>query len=64
MFKHFGRLVEKLKRVRIGPIDLGPLKPGQFRLSDRRGSGETQTRARSGQTAQGAPVRRAPTEPV
>ena len=31
MFKHFGRLVEKLKRVRIGPIDLGPLKPGQFR---------------------------------
>jgi 23S rRNA pseudouridine2605 synthase len=31
MFKHFGRLVEKLKRVRIGPLDLGPLKPGQFR---------------------------------
>jgi 23S rRNA pseudouridine2605 synthase len=31
MFKHFGRLVEKLKRVRIGPIELGPLKPGQFR---------------------------------
>ena len=31
MFKHFGRLVEKLRRVRIGPIDLGPLKPGQFR---------------------------------
>ncbi|MBZ5725645.1 MAG: rRNA pseudouridine synthase [Acidobacteriia bacterium] len=31
MFKHLGRLVEKLKRVRIGPIDLGPLKPGQFR---------------------------------
>ena len=31
MFKHFGHLVEKLKRVRIGPIDLGPLKPGQFR---------------------------------
>lgn len=31
MFKHFGRLVEKLKRVRIGPIDLGPLKPGEFR---------------------------------
>ena len=28
MFKHFGRLVEKLKRVRIGPIELGPLKPG------------------------------------
>ena len=31
MFKHFGRLVEKLRRVRIGPIDLGALKPGQFR---------------------------------
>lgn len=31
MFKHFGRLVEKLKRIRIGPIDLGPLKPGEFR---------------------------------
>jgi 16S rRNA U516 pseudouridylate synthase RsuA-like enzyme len=31
MFKHFGRLVEKLRRVRIGPIDLGPLKPGEFR---------------------------------
>jgi len=31
MFKHFGFLVEKLKRVRIGPLELGPLKPGQFR---------------------------------
>ncbi len=31
MFKHFGFLVEKLKRVRIGPIELGPLKAGQFR---------------------------------
>jgi len=31
MFKHFGKLVEKLKRVRIGPIELGPLKPGDFR---------------------------------
>jgi 23S rRNA pseudouridine2605 synthase len=31
MFKHFGRLVEKLKRVRIGPLELGPLKPGAFR---------------------------------
>ena len=31
MFKHFGRLVEKLKRVRIGPLELGGLKPGQFR---------------------------------
>jgi 23S rRNA pseudouridine2605 synthase len=31
MFKHFGRLVEKLRRVRIGPVELGPLKPGEFR---------------------------------
>jgi 23S rRNA pseudouridine2605 synthase len=31
MFKHFGFLVEKLRRVRIGPLELGPLKPGQFR---------------------------------
>jgi 23S rRNA pseudouridine2605 synthase len=31
MFKHFGRLVEKLKRVKIGFLDLGPLKPGEFR---------------------------------
>jgi len=34
MFKHFGRLVEKLKRVRIGPLELGPLKPGEFRYLD------------------------------
>jgi 23S rRNA pseudouridine2605 synthase len=31
MFKHFGRLVEKLKRVRIGFLELGPLRPGKFR---------------------------------
>ncbi|MCS6954122.1 MAG: rRNA pseudouridine synthase [Bryobacteraceae bacterium] len=31
MFRHFGRLVEKLKRVRIGFLDLGSLKPGEFR---------------------------------
>lgn len=31
MFKHFGRLVEKLRRVRIGFLELGALKPGQFR---------------------------------
>jgi 23S rRNA pseudouridine2605 synthase len=31
MFKHFGRLVEKLKRVRIGFLDLGSLQPGTFR---------------------------------
>ncbi len=34
MFKHFGLLVEKLKRVRIGPIVLGPIKPGKFRHLD------------------------------
>lgn len=31
MFKHFGKLVEKLRRVRIGPLELGALKPGEFR---------------------------------
>ncbi len=31
MFKHFGRLVEKLKRVRIGPLELGRLKRGEMR---------------------------------
>jgi 23S rRNA pseudouridine2605 synthase len=31
MFKHLGKLVEKLKRVRIGPLELGSLKPGAFR---------------------------------
>jgi len=31
MFKHFGRLVEKLKRIRIGTLDLGNLKKGEFR---------------------------------
>ncbi|MDW8355929.1 MAG: pseudouridine synthase [Bryobacterales bacterium] len=31
MFRHFGRLVEKLKRVRIGFLELGSLKPGEFR---------------------------------
>lgn len=34
MFKHFGLLVEKLRRVRIGPIVLGPIKPGEFRHLD------------------------------
>ena len=36
MFKHFGRLVEKLKRVAIGTLELGPLKPGEFRRLDKR----------------------------
>ncbi len=31
MFKHFGRLVEKLKRVKIGFLDLGTLRPGSYR---------------------------------
>ena len=31
MFKHFGRLVEKLKRVKIGFLPLGTLKPGAYR---------------------------------
>ena len=31
MFKHSGRLVEKLKRVKIGFLDLGTLKPGAYR---------------------------------
>lgn len=31
MFKHFGRLVEKLKRVRIGFLELDSLQPGKFR---------------------------------
>jgi 23S rRNA pseudouridine2605 synthase len=31
MFKHFGRLVEKLRRIRIGYVALGRLKPGEMR---------------------------------
>jgi len=31
MFKHFGRLVEKLRRVKVGFLELGPVKPGKFR---------------------------------
>jgi len=31
MFKNFGRLVEKLRRVRIGFLELGGLRPGEFR---------------------------------
>lgn len=31
MFRHFGLLVEKLKRVRIGTLELGKLKPGEYR---------------------------------
>lgn len=32
MFAHFGKLVEKLQRVRIGLLELGGLKPGRWRL--------------------------------
>jgi 23S rRNA pseudouridine2605 synthase len=31
MFKNFGRLVEKLKRTKVGFLDLGTLKGGEFR---------------------------------
>jgi 23S rRNA pseudouridine2605 synthase len=31
MFRHFGRLVEKLRRVRFGFLELGDLPPGDFR---------------------------------
>ncbi len=31
MFQHFGRLVDKIRRVRIGFLELGPLKPGRYR---------------------------------
>ncbi|MGC9970523.1 MAG: pseudouridine synthase [Bryobacteraceae bacterium] len=31
MFKHFGRLVEKIKRVKIGFLELGSLEPGRYR---------------------------------
>jgi 23S rRNA pseudouridine2605 synthase len=31
MFKHFGRLVEKIKRVKIGFLELGSLKAGRHR---------------------------------
>ena len=31
MFKHFGFLVEKLKRVKIGFLELAALKPGEMR---------------------------------
>lgn len=35
MFSHFGRLVEKLKRIKVGFLDLGALKPGQYRHLNR-----------------------------
>ncbi|MBV8710111.1 MAG: rRNA pseudouridine synthase [Acidobacteriaceae bacterium] len=35
MFKHFNKLVEKLKRVKIGFLELGDLKPGAYRTLTR-----------------------------
>ena len=35
MFKHFGRLVEKLKRVKIGFLELGDLRAGAYRTLTR-----------------------------
>jgi 23S rRNA pseudouridine2605 synthase len=31
MFQHFGRLVEKLRRVKVGFLTLGGLPPGEWR---------------------------------
>ena len=31
MFRYFGRLVEKLKRVKVGFLELGELKQGEWR---------------------------------
>lgn len=31
MFRHFGRLVEKLRRVKIGFLELGAMRPGHYR---------------------------------
>ena len=31
MFQYFGTLVEKLRRVRVGPIELGKLPPTEWR---------------------------------
>jgi pseudouridine synthase len=58
MFKHFGRLVEKLRRVRIGPLELGPLKPGGFRhlsLEEIRSLKVATQKARPEPRAKGAP---------
>lgn len=32
MFRFFGKLVEKLRRVSIGPIDIKGIRPGEYRL--------------------------------
>ncbi len=73
MFKHFGRLVEKLKRVKIGFLELGDLKPGAYRtltrtevarfrkvlhLEDGSGQGTQRAEARPGDTAEARPRQR------
>jgi 23S rRNA pseudouridine2605 synthase len=60
MFKHFGRLVEKLKRVRIGPLELGPLKPGGFRRLD---DAEVRSLKRACLKNEGRAARKAGVEP-
>ena len=63
MFKHLGLLVEKLKRVKIGSLELGPLRPGEFRyLSSeeverlRRPAKALKTTRARAQRAEGAPA--------
>ena len=51
MFKHFGRLVEKLKRVRIGFLELGPLKPGRVPPPDAGRGGALPQAAEAGKRA-------------
>jgi 23S rRNA pseudouridine2605 synthase len=74
MFKHFGHLVEKLKRISVGDVDLGPLKPGEFRFLEphevkgllRMAEGRAKVNARAaeaGPTAVRDTARRAVTSP-
>jgi pseudouridine synthase len=56
MFKHFGRLVEKLKRVKIGPLELGPLKPGAFRYLSLAEVAQLQKASKMSRTRQEAPA--------
>ncbi len=48
MFKHFGFLVEKLKRVKIGFLELGALKPGAYRTLTELGGGAIRKAAGTG----------------
>jgi len=56
MFKHFGRLVEKLKRVKIGPLELGPLKPGAFRYLSLGEVAQLQKASKIGRAREEAPA--------